>query len=205
MPRAKTLVIGITGTMTSGKGAIRYFLINKGFKSIRHTRPILKEGLRRKADMSDRQNWLNISVEMRKKKSVGILARLASKQIKEGDRFLVCPIRHPADIKFLKEKYNALIIFVDSPIKSRYTRTFMKELGGGLTEEEFKKKDEFEHNPTGKDAKYLPNITACKKLADELITNDGSLTQLNKKLESILRKYKIPELLDKEVYEDFEI
>jgi len=143
MARAKTLVIGITGTMTSGKGAIRYFLIDKGFKSIRHTRPVLQEGLKRKSDMSDRANWLKLTVELRKKKGFDVLARLASDKIKEGERFLVCPIRHPSDIKYLKEKYNALIIFVDSPFKSRYTRTFMKELGGGLTEEEFKKKDEF--------------------------------------------------------------
>jgi dephospho-CoA kinase len=205
MPRAKTLVIGITGTMTAGKAAIRYFLIDKGFKSIRHTRPILKEGLARKLDMSDRQHWLDIVIEMRKKRGMDVLAQLATEQIKEGERYLVCPLRHPADIKLLKKKYNALILFIDAPSKMRYTRTLMKELGSGLTEAQFIKKDKFEHNPTGADKKYLPNIAACKKLADEVLINDGSLTELNKKLETILRKYKIPELVDTGAYEDFEI
>lgn len=205
MARANTLVIGITGTMTSGKGAIRYFLIDRGFKSIRHTRPILKEGLKRKLDMTNRQNWLDICVELRKRKGHEILAKQAEKKIKEGERYLVCPIRHPADITYLKKKYNALIFFIDAPFDKRYTRTFMKELGAGLSKEQFKQKDEFEHNPSGKDKEYLPNLNACKKLSDEIIINKGSLTKLNQDLQKILFKYKIPDIEDTGAYEDFEI
>lgn len=205
MPRAQTLVIGVTGTMTSGKAAIRYFLVDRGFKSIRHTHSILREGLRLGKEMSKRENWVEVGVKMRKEKGIDILAQLSAKKIKEGERYVVCPLRHPADIKFLKEKYTALIIFVDAPFKTRYIRTLLKEQGAGLTEKDFKRKDEVENAPSGKDKKFLTNINACKKLADEIIMNDKGLSLLNQKLDAILRKYKIPDIEDTGAYEDFDI
>jgi hypothetical protein len=51
----------------------------------------------------------------------------------------------------------------------------------------------------------LPNICECKKLADEIIENTGTLNELNKKLEHILRKYKIPEKIDEGAFEGFDV
>lgn len=208
MVDAKRIIIGVTGTMTSGKGALQYFLVNRGFTYIRNTAPILEEGLKNKIDMKDRENWLKILVDLRKKNGMEVLAQEAEKEMDqndESDRFVVCPIRHPADIKYLKKKYNALIIFIDAPFDMRYRRTLIKELGSGLTKEDFKKKDELENNPTGNDAKYLPNIEECKKLADEVITNDKTLNNLNVALDRILRKHNIPDLEDTEAFEDIDV
>jgi len=205
MVKAKNIVIGITGTMTSGKAAIRYFLIDRGFISIRFTRPILNEGLKRKKDMTNRDNWLKILAEIRRKKGTDILSKMASKKIKENERYVVCPIRYPEDIKYFKKLYNALVIFIDAPFDTRYKRTLVKELGSNMSKDEFKKKDKFEASPTGKDKKYLPDMNGCRKLADEIIMNDGSLNKLNEKLEKILRKYKIPDLINTDSYDDFDI
>jgi dephospho-CoA kinase len=208
MVDAKRIIIGVTGTMTSGKGALQYFLVNRGFLYIRNTAPILDEGLKSKTDMKDRENWLKILVELRKKEGLEVLTKRAEKKMsedEESDRFVVCPIRHPADITYLKKKYNALIIFIDAPFKLRYRRTLIKELGSGLTEEEFKKKDDFEKNPTGENAGYLPNIEECRKLADEVITNDKTLNDLNDSLDKVLRKHNIPDFVDSEAFEDVDI
>ncbi|MBN2015876.1 hypothetical protein JW766_03505 [Candidatus Dojkabacteria bacterium] len=205
MVKLNNIIIGITGTMTSGKGALQYFLVDRGFKAIRNTQPILDEGLKQKEDMSNRQNWLDILVDLRKKQGLGVLAKKASEQIQKDERYVICPIRHPADIKLLKEDYNALIIFVDAPFETRYRRTFLKEISAGMSKEEFKKKDDFEHSPDGADKEYLPNINECKKLSDEVIINDGSLNELNEKLERILRNHKIPDLEDTDSFDDFDM
>ncbi len=205
MVQAQNIIIGITGTISAGKAALRYFLVDRGFKSIRLTRPIFEEGLKRKIDLSNRENWINLDIELRKKNGMNFLAKKATKRIKEKERYVICPIRHPTDIKYLKDNYNALIIFVDAPFKTRFKRTFLKELGGGLTEKEFKSKDDCENNPEGKDKKYSSNISACKKLSDEIIINNKSLNYLNQQLEKILRKYKIPDLVDTTTYEDFDM
>jgi len=205
MVSTKTLVIGITGTMTSGKGALNYFLIDRGFKSIRLTQPILSKGLKEKKDMGNRKNWLDILVEMRKKDGVDILAKLAAKQIEPEGRYVLCPIRNPADIKYLKKNYDALIFYVDSPFKLRYRRTFLKETVSSMSEEEFKKKDDLENNPSGKDKDFLPNISACKELADEVIENEKSLNDLNKELDKILRQYHIQKIEDQGYLEGFEV
>jgi dephospho-CoA kinase len=205
MVKAKNIVICITGTMTSGKAALQYFLVNRGFKAIRNTTPILEEGLKRKLDMSNRQNWIDLLVEMRKKKGLEVLAKQSAKEIKLDERYVICPIRHPADIKFFKKNYHALIIFIDAPFETRYKRTLLKELGSKLTINEFRLKDDLENNPTVNDKKYLPNVGECKKLADEIINNDKSLNDLNEKLEKILRKNKIPDMEDTGVFEDFDM
>jgi dephospho-CoA kinase len=191
--------------MTSGKGAVQYFLVDRGFEYIRNTEPIFEEGQKRKMDMSNRQNWLDIIVQMRKKKGADILAKEASKKIDEESRYVIAPIRHPIDIKYLKKKYNALIIYVDAPLLTRYKRTFLSESGRGMTKDEFLKKDASECSPTGSDKEYLPHISACKKLADEIISNDGSLNDLNSQLEKILRKYNIPDIEDKGYQEGFDV
>ena len=204
MGKAKTLVIGVAGTMTSGKAAVEYFLVSRGFKSIKMTEPILEEGMKRKLDMKDRSNWLKIMVEMRKKQTKSILAEIASQQIQEDERYVICPIRYSEDIKYLKKQYDSLILFIDAPTPLRYRRTFLKAIELGMTESEFKKKDSFERNPTGKDKEYLSNVEACRKLADEVIVNEGSLDILNQKLDAVLRKYHIPDIEDTGAYEDFQ-
>lgn len=205
MARAKTLIVGITGPMTSGKGAVRYFFIDKGFKSIRHTKPLLDEAAKRKVDVKDKEKWINLATELRKEKGLDVLAKLSEEQIEEDERYVVCPLRHPADIKYLKEKYDAIIIYVDAPFDTRYKRTLMKEFDAGLTEEDFKRRDDEENSPTGPDAKYKININECKNLADEYIMNDGPINELYKKLEDIMRKYSIPEMQDTGQYEDFDM
>ena len=81
----------------------------------------------------------------------------------------------------------------------------MKEITKGLTKEEFTQKDKTEFNPKGKNKKYLPNMTKCKELADETIYNDGSLNDLNAKLERILRKHKLPDIEDNSHMDDVEM
>lgn len=205
MNRAKTLVICITGTMTSGKDALRFFLTNYGFKSIRHTSPIFEFGEKNGFDMTKRENWIKADILIRKKNGLDGLAKIVSKEIKEGERYIICPVRHPADIKYFKEKFNAIVFYIDAPFDLRYRRTMLKELGSNLTKDEFKKKDDEEMFPTGKDKKFKTNILECKKYADEIINNDSTLNQLNENVVNLMRKYKIPVSEDMGVYEDFEV
>lgn len=191
--------------MTSGKGAVRYFLIDKGFKSIRHTKPLLDEALKKGIDVKDKNKWVRLATELREEKEIDFLAKKSAEQIEENERYVICPLRHPADIKYLKDKYDAIILYIDAPFDTRYKRTLMKEFETGLTIEEFKKRDEQENSPTGDDKKYKININECKKLADEIVMNDGSINDLYQRLEDILRKYQIPSIEDRGQYEDFDM
>jgi len=201
MVSTKNLIIGITGTMTSGKGALEFFLVNRGFKHVRLTQPIIDYGISLKSDMTDRSKWQEIIIDFRKKQGLDILAKKASEKFEEGERYVVSPIRNPEDIKYLKKNYNALIIFIDAPFEDRYKRTFLKDLGRPLSKEEFKEKDDSENEPSGENKKYFPNINECKKLADEIIINDGTLNDLNEKLDKVMRKYRIPDVYDTDIYE----
>lgn len=199
------IVICITGTMASGKGAVQYFLINKGFKHIRITDPIFEEMKLKKLSPNERKNWVNIDKEMRKKSGKDALAQIASKKIEQGERYVVCPIRHPEDIKYMKKNYKAKVIFVDAPIEDRFKRTYYKEVPSSMTLEEFKKRDDAENNPSGEEKEFLTNINECKKLSDFIIENKGTLNQLNNEVDKIMRSIGIPDTQDESIYEDFEM
>ncbi len=205
MSNTKPLVIGLTGTMTSGKGAVQYFLVDRGFTYIRHTEPIFSKGEEKGLDMSDRKNWIKIAVEMRKEKGKEVFAKMAADRIKQDDRYVIAPLRYSEDIKYLKDKFDAIILYIDAPLETRYKRTFLSEKGIGMTKDEFMKRNDFECNPTGDDKELLPNVSKCKDLADEIVINDGSLNELNEKLEKIFRKYKIANVEDKGYQEGFDV
>jgi len=205
MIQIKNIIICITGTMTSGKAALKYFLVDRGFKAIRHSQLLVQEGKKLGYDMTNKNNSSKVSVLLRKKYGLDILSKTSATEIRNQERYVICPIRYSRDLKFFKDRYNALIIFTDAPFEIRYRRTKLKNIEEKLTIKEFKKIDNFEQDPTGKDKKYLPDINSCRKLSDEIIINNKSLDYMNQKLEKILRKYRIPDLEDTDTYEDFDV
>lgn len=196
MSLPKTIVILMTGPIASGKGAAKYFLVNKGFTHIRLTDPIIDEIEKKNLDPTDRSNWLKIVVDMRKKEGKDALAKKASEKIEEGGKYVIDPVRYPEDIEYFKKKYNAFVFYIDAPYDVRYKRTYYNPSGYGMSKEEFKKRDERETNPTGPEADYLPNIAKCKEMADFEVQNDGNLDHLSERLEELMQKLNIPMFQD---------
>lgn len=192
MALPKTIVILMTGPIASGKGAAKYYLVNKGFSHIRLTDPIIDEIEQQRLDPTERENWLKVAVDMRKKNGKSVLAEMASKRIKDGGKYVIDPLRYPEDIKFFKENYDAFTFFIDAPPEVRYKRTYYNPNGYGISKEEFKRRDDREMNPSGKDKEFLPNINECKELSDFVVENDGNLDHLNERLDGLMQKLNIP-------------
>jgi dephospho-CoA kinase len=176
------MIIGLTGTMGSGKGEIVKYLKVKGFEHYVYS-DILKEIARQRKIEPTRINLQKLGTQIKKETgSPGILSKKLLKKIKT-DKAVVDGIRNADEITELKKAKDVIIIGVTAPQKLRYKRIRKRHRPGDpLTWNEFKKIDNLENR--GKTKGQETN--KCLKMADRVIINDKSLEKLKENLDKAL-------------------
>ena len=181
-------IIGITGTLASGKTSVRDFFLSRFPSSyFISLSEIIKEELLKEGKELKRENFIEKGNELRKKYGAQILVEVASLTFPTTrDLIIIDGIRNPGEVKYLKEKFGKdfILIAVDAPKEIRFKRLLERgKEGDPKTFEEFEKMDEAD-NGKGQ-PEYGQRVGECLKLADYLIINDGTIEELNKKLEEI--------------------
>jgi dephospho-CoA kinase len=184
-------IIGITGTLGSGKTTVKDFFLSRFSYSFVSLSDIIKEELQKEGKELKRENFIEKGNELRKKYGNQILVEVATLTLPERieKQFLIIDgIRNPEEVEFLRKKFGKdfVLIAVDAPKELRFKRLLERgKEGDPKTFEEFLKIDEAD---LGKNQpEYGQNVEECLKLADYLIINDGSINELNKKLEEIAK------------------
>jgi len=182
-------IIGITGTLASGKTSVKdFFLSHFPSSYFISLSEIIKEELLKEGNELKRENFIEKGNELRKKYGAQILAEVATLTLPKTkkDLIIIDGIRNPGEVKYLKEKFGKdfILIAVDAPREIRFKRLLeRRKEGDPKTFEEFEKLEEMD---IGKDQpEYGQKVGECLKLADYLIINDGTIEELNKKLEEI--------------------
>jgi dephospho-CoA kinase len=182
-------VIGITGTLASGKTTVKDFFLSRFSSYFISLSDIIKEEVMKEGKELKRENLIEKGNELRKRYGNQILAEVATLTLPEKiekELLIIDSIRNPGEAEYLKKKFgrNFILIGVDAPREIRFKRLLERKKGGDpKTFEEFLEIDEID---LGKDQPdYGQNVKACLKLADYLVINDGSISELNKKLEEI--------------------
>lgn len=118
----KKLVIGLTGTIASGKATVANFLKQKGF-TLQVLSALISEELKKegkeitRSSLQDRGNQLRIEFGGK------ALAELALKKHQSYSTPLVIDgIRNLDEIKYLRENANFYLIGIDAPIELRWNR-----------------------------------------------------------------------------------
>jgi len=173
-------VIGVLGTIGSGKGTIADFLKNYGYKKINMGNLVRAEARKRKIK-STRENLHNLQLRLRKNNPYYFINKVIEKINKSKyDKWVVDGLRNPEDAKMLKKVFNAKIIFVDAPVELRWERIRKRRRG---KEAKISLKDfirvEKEENKI-----FKFNIT--KRYADIKIINDSTKEELYEKIKKIL-------------------
>jgi len=181
------MIIGITGTYAAGKDTVADYLKTKGF-AYYSCSDIIREACREAGQETNRENLINMGNHLRKKYGNGYLAQEILKKIKKNkkEKALVVSIRHPEEVKRLKENSSFFLITVDAPLMVRFRRTRLRK---GRPEdrdsfEEFKKHEEEEKKGKGSGQQ----LDQVNKMADYKITNNGTLEELYKKIDKVLEK-----------------
>lgn len=174
-------IIGITGTNASGKDTAAEFFQQLGFKPFSLS-DILREEAEKRGLAKNRDNLQNIGNELREKSGFGYLAKETLKKIKGNA--IVTSIRHPEEVKILKQEQNFFLIAVDAPIKLRYERA-QKRAGAqdAIDFETFRKQEEKEFKQSG----AAQQIDKCMQMADYKIENNRTKEEFYQKLENLFK------------------
>ena len=176
------MIIGLTGTMASGKGEVVVYLKSKGFEHYVYS-DILKDIAKQRNIEPTRANLQRLGNDIKKEnKNLGILSNKMLKKIKT-DKSVVDGVRNADEIRELKKRKDVYIIGVSAQQRLRYGRIRKgNREGDPKTFSEFKRLDNLENRGKTKGQE----INKCIKMTDFLIINNGSIEQLKKRIDKIL-------------------
>lgn len=174
------MIIGLTGTISAGKGTVANYLLKKGFRSYSLSNE-LREIMKRQAIEPTRKNMIEFGTKLRKEKGNNYLAKIVAKKVKGNA--VIDSIRHPEEAKELKKIPGFYLIAIDAPIKKRYERSILRNRAGDAkTFEEFKELESKEMNSKGSGQ----NLKEVMEIADKTIINNENTKKLYRIIDSII-------------------
>jgi len=184
------VVIGITGTIGAGKGTVVEYLINR--KNFKHfsARGFLMEEIERRGLENNRDNMVAVANELREKNNPSFVAdELLKRALELGENCVIESLRTPGEIESLRGKGNFTMLAVDADPKVRYERIIIRSTStDNVSFEKFLSDEEREMDS---DDPNKQNLRKCIEMADFIIENNGTLEELNSRLEEILKVIQI--------------
>ena len=147
----------------------------------------IREEILKRGQVVTRATLTQVSNELREKYGDGILAIRTAQIIdaSPSEKFVIDSIRNPEEINYLKKKYGMNVIAVVAGQKKRYELFSQRIVNSEpMTFEEFKQLDDKELEGTL--GKHTQRVSDCIKMADVVIQNDGTLEELEKKVNKLL-------------------
>ena len=183
------MIIGLTGKNASGKGEVANYLKSKGFVYYSLSDVIREEATKRNIKHS-RDNLINLGNKLRKKFGPDYLAKQINIKIKQQLKkkknlnFVIDSIRSPFEAKELMKNKGFALVGIKAPIELRFKRLLERNrLGDAKTLEDFKKQEARENLKSD----TSQQLDATFGMANKVIVNDGSLEELHKKIDKLLK------------------
>lgn len=176
-------VLGLVGPIASGKGAVLEILRNKGYASYSLSDRI-REEIKARNDEITRESLNRVSNELREREGTNVLARRTAEIIERDNpiNVVIDSIRNPAEVDYLKQRFNAKIIGVVADQRRRFEMFIARgaNTGGVTTWEQFRELDDRELAQAGD---HKQQVRRCIELSGIVIENDGTVEDLKGKVE----------------------
>jgi len=188
MEKEKRLIVGLTGKLGSGKGTIAEYLAGKGFW-VTSLSDRIREEIKSRGEEVTREKLLQVADELRQYFGPEVLAkRTWEKLVAAGvSKAVIDSIRGEAEVDFLKGKEGFVLLGVVADPKVRFERVKARQRESDpQTLEEFLAVEE--KDIKSGQGKVGRDIEKCLEKADFIIENNGTIEQLQKKIEEILLK-----------------
>lgn len=180
------IIIGITGTLGAGKGTVVDYLVkNKNFKHF-SARNLLIEEIEKRGMENNRDSMVAVANDLREKFGSGYIAEeLFNRALNSKDNAIIESLRTVGEIETLRKKGNFTLLAVDADPRIRYERILIRGTStDNISFERFLADEQREMTSTDPNKQ---NLGECIKRADFVIDNNGSLEELNEKIEKILQ------------------
>lgn len=175
----KKTVIGITGTIASGKDVVAKILKDKGCHVI-SLGEIIREELNKRGLPITRKNQQDLGNELRQDYGGHILAERALKKFQSYSTPLVINgIRNLDEIKYLKENSKFYLIGIDAPLELRWERVKKRNRDQDLLNHDKFVIDDARDRGFGEPLNGQ-QVGMCLVHADFLIINDEEFESLEK-------------------------
>lgn len=176
------MIIGVVGTFAAGKDAVADYIASKGFTHV-SSGDVVRQYIRdNNLGGLDRDNLRKVANSTRAEKGGDFFIRHA---LDSAPRPLVISgLRSSIEIEAVKRE-GGVIIGVDAPVSRRYGWAKSRgRIDDSITEEKFKQQELAEESDKPTDCQ----ITVVMGMADYDIANDGTLEQLQAKIDDVLKR-----------------
>jgi dephospho-CoA kinase len=181
------MIIGIAGTLGSGKGTVVEYLKSKGFGHYSSS-DVLRQILTERGMEHSRLNMSNLANELMASHAGGVLnfSHNFAKEAGQSD-YVLEALHRVSEGEYIKS-VGGIILGVDADVRVRYDRAHARKEGlkDDVTFEQFladsAREDE---GKTGSG----PNIKAVIAMADYTIMNDGTMEELRLAVDEFIQKF----------------
>ena len=179
------MLIGITGTIGAGKGAVVEYLVQQ--KKFTHisARSIWTLELEARKLPVNRDTMTVLANQMRAEHGADYFVTRALEEVSGSQDTVIESIRTVAELELL-HKQDATILAVDAPEQLRYQRVHGR--GSALDDITFKDFVRQEKAEMSNTDPAKQNLSKVMKMADYTILNEGSLEELHTQIEEVLQK-----------------
>lgn len=178
------MIIGIVGSIASGKDTVADYLKEKGFVSFSHS-DILREMMRKEEIETTVPNMTEYGNNLRETKGHGYLSEVISDKIGDDKNVIITSIRQVGEIEYYRKRWDKkfLLIKLDAPKQIRLERLLKRARPGDVTSME--ELDIIEAKQADGKGGGI-NMNRCFEMADREIENAGSFEDLYKKIDQLI-------------------
>ena len=184
------IVIGITGTLGSGKGTVVEYL--SGIRKFLHlsVRAFITEEILRRNLPVNRDNMVVVANDLRRQYGPSCITdTLYERAALSGQDCIIESIRATGEVFSLRKKENFFLLAIDADPEKRYNR--IVERASETDHISFETFIANEQREMKSSEPYGQNLSACISMADAVVMNNGSKQELFSHIEGIIQKWNI--------------
>lgn len=184
-------VLAIVGPMAAGKGTFIDILKKKGFESS-STSDRIREEITKRGLKITRDSLTEVANDLRSKFGNDILSKRTAEYLgnAKSDLFVIDSIRNPKEIEFFKSQYDMKVVAITADQRIRYNRFIERKTNSEpMSFERFCDIDDKELH--GDQGSHSQRVEDCMKMADKTLENNGSVEDLEEKIDTMLVEFNI--------------
>ncbi len=167
------MIIGVAGRNGAGKGEFVRFLADRSF-TVLSLSDVIRQELADRGLPETRERMIEVGQEMRRQSGPGALAQRLVSQLQPDRNYAIDSVRHPVEVEILRNAGQPFhLVWIDAKLETRFER--IRARGRSGDPETLGELELLEARERGSADPNTQQLDAVRDLADDVLTNDGSI------------------------------